>query len=942
MNDKTSLLWRSVLIIGNSLLILAISACGGGGGGGGGSGNSGGGASNTAGGGSNNNDKTGVGTTLGPLVQDRYNQHLFITNTVEAQQAGLTGAGVIVGLIDSGVLTTNLALSGKVVSSLSYVDPATNNLNIGDVRGHGTMVAETIAGQRVGNFSGGAAPGVSIVSARIISDTPTSAGTKGYSLAQVNLDIARAGAKIINNSWSLPDWDPATDRVTTNNYVNAYQPFITTYGGLVVFASGNDSATTPDKIASLPTIAGSQALERGWLVVSAVNPSDLNSLATYANACGISMRYCLVAPGTVSVLSDDGVNNTLVSGTSFAAPQVTGAAALVWQAFPYFSNDLVRQTLLGTATDLGTAGVDATFGYGLLNTAAAVRGPMKFDWGDVSVSFDGYASTWGNPISGAGGLTKQGTGTLILTQDASYTGLTQVNGGTLYSNKSLASAVNVGTQGTLDVRRVGGVVNNQGHVVLRDGVSTFYSDYVQTRQGQLDVVLGSTLQIAGTANIQGGNLNVLAVPQGYITVSHQDVLTANRGLSGAFDNLTQSAGVFLDATIGQNANQVWLNVQRVNVAAAQGVEYSAAATAGANRVEQAFDQLDRQAAGASTAQASTAQAEFLSAAASLQQSPTVQAAKASLESLSGQMPAASTAMTLQAINVNNRQVSDHVARLLDSPKTNEWSSNINYQSNMTSGGFSGLNYNMNGWVMGQDVFLDRNTFIGSTLSRSDTSGSLRGGSEFSSGTITEGSLYGGKIFDSYYVTGRISSGYYSGEQKRNLQLGNQSLRANSDQGGNYFTAGSEMGYRVKSEGWQFTPYVDTQYISLKQDGFKESGASGFGLEANDRTTTRWQAGVGARTGYGWNFGLAQRVNLTAKTHYQHAIAQDNGSYNASFTGVNQYMPLDGIALSRDVMMVGSGLEWIFSDMLSMNMNYEQYFSDNQQSNMMNMNVSVSF
>lgn len=936
MSNKTSLLWRSLLITGNSLLVLAVSACGGGGGGGG-SDNTGGGSSN----GSTDNN-SGVSTPSGPLIRDRYNQHLFITNSAEAQQSGLTGAGVIVGLIDSGVLTTNLALSGKVINSLSYVDPTTNNINIGDVRGHGTMVAETIAGQRVGNFSGGVAPGVSIVSARIITDTPTSAGTQGYSLARVNMDVARTGAKIINNSWSLPDWNPITDSVTTTNYVNAYQPFIHTYGGLVVFASGNDSAATPDKIASLPTIAGSQVLEKGWLVVSAVNTDNPSQLASYANACGISMRYCLVAPGTVSVLSSDGVNNTMVSGTSFAAPQVTGAAALVWQAFPYFSNDLVRQTLLGTATDLGAPGVDATFGYGLLNTAAAIRGPMKFDWGDVSVSFDGYASTWSNPISGAGGLTKQGTGTLILSQNASYTGLTQVNGGTLYSNNGLASAVNVGTQGTLDVRRVGGTVNNQGHVVLRDGVNTFSSDYVQTRNGQLDVVLGSTLQVAGTANIQGGNLNVLAIPQGYITVSHQDVLTANRGVTGSFDKLTQSAGVFLDATMGQNSNQVWLNVQRVNVAAAQGVEYSAAATAGANRVEQAFVQLDQQTANVSTAQASVAQSEFLNAAASLQQSPTAQAAKASLESLSGQMPAASTAMTLQAINVNNRQVSDHISKLLDSPKTNEWNSNINYQSNMTSGGFSGLDYNMNGWVMGQDVFLDRNTFIGSTLSRSDTSGSLRGGAEFSSGTITEGSLYGGKIFDSYYVTGRVSSGYYDGQQKRNIQLGNQSFRADSDQGGSYFTAGSEMGYRVKSEGWQFTPYVDTQYISLKQDGFKESGASGFGLEAKDQTTTRWQAGVGARAGYGWDFGQKQRVNLTAQTHYQHAIAQDNGSYNASFTGVNQYMPLDGIALSRDVMMVGSGLEWIFSDALSMNMNYEQYFSDNQQSHMMNMNVSVSF
>ena len=49
-------------------------------------------------------------------------------------------------------------------------------------------------------------------------------------------------------------------------------------------------------------------------------------------------------------------------GTSYAAPQVAGAAAVVWAAFPYFNNDQVRQAILGGAKDLGAAGVDNVFG----------------------------------------------------------------------------------------------------------------------------------------------------------------------------------------------------------------------------------------------------------------------------------------------------------------------------------------------------------------------------------------------------------------------------------------------------------------------------------------------------------------------------------------------------------------------------------------------------
>src|SRR6185503_17029432 len=144
-----------------------------------------------------------------------------------------------------------------------------------------------------------------------------------------------------------------------------------------------------------------------------------------------------------------------------AAPQVSGAAALVWQAYPYFSNDLVRQTLLGTADPLGGSQPNPTFGYGELDVGRAVNGPMKFNWGDVTVSFTG-SSNWNNPISGAGGLIKQGTGTLNLTQAASYTGMTQVLGGTLTA-KSLGGSVNIGTAGTLSqTHDIGGNVGNAG------------------------------------------------------------------------------------------------------------------------------------------------------------------------------------------------------------------------------------------------------------------------------------------------------------------------------------------------------------------------------------------------------------------------------------------------------------------------------------------------
>ncbi|MGO4780471.1 autotransporter-associated beta strand repeat-containing protein, partial [Lysobacter sp. 2RAB21] len=107
---------------------------------------------------------------------------------------------------------------------------------------------------------------------------------------------------------------------------------------------------------------------------------------------------------------------------------------------------------------------------GLLDVGAAVRGLRRLDWGDVRVNFDG-ASTWSNPISGAGGLIKEGTGTLRLdaTSANTYTGATDVAGGTLRlnDNGSLASPVTVRAGAIFaggNGAKVANRVDNQGAV----------------------------------------------------------------------------------------------------------------------------------------------------------------------------------------------------------------------------------------------------------------------------------------------------------------------------------------------------------------------------------------------------------------------------------------------------------------------------------------------
>ena len=441
---------------------------------------------------------------------------LTATHADDAHAEGFIGTGITIGVVDSGIMRNHPALAGRVKDELIYVDPTTNDTSIDDVVGHGTWVSEIAAGKPFGQFVGGIAPGANLVSARIISDVePTDDGsgkgnevTSADPLGAINDALISDGVKVSNNSFGGLYWS-ASATSTTKSFHDAYDRFINTWGGLVVFAAGNDSATDPGDLAALP--ARAPDLEKGWLTVVAVDSLNPTQLADYSNSCGVAMNYCLAAPGDVIVSGKDDTATSesyyIVEGTSLATPQVSGAAAVVWQAFPYFTNDLVRQTLLGTADDLGAPGPDPVFGYGELDVGAAVHGPAKFDWGDVTVNFTG-ASTWSNPISGAGGLIKQGTGQLTLSEDSTYSGATQVQGGTLVA-QSLAGDASISAQAALSGSDVAGNVSNSGTFTIRaDANNTIGGDYVQEATGRLSLALGSELLVTGAATLKGGDLYV--------------------------------------------------------------------------------------------------------------------------------------------------------------------------------------------------------------------------------------------------------------------------------------------------------------------------------------------------------------------------------------------------------------------------------------------------
>ena len=891
-----------------------------------------------------------------PTTQPPLDAQLSITNTYAAHSQGYTGAGVIIGVVDSGIMRNHPALTGRVIKELLYIDPSTNNTAIDDVIGHGTWVSEIAAGQPFAKFPGGIAPGANLVSARILSDTepkddgsgqgnPVTAADAAFFAQTLNPALINAGVQVMNNSWGGIYWD-TTNASINNAFGAAYDPFVLQHGGLAVFAAGNDSRPNPSDIAALPSVA--PELEKGWLAVVAVDSNHPSQLATYSNACGKAMNYCLAAPGDVIVSGKDDTLNSasywIVSGTSLAAPQVTGAAALVWQAYPYFNNDLVRQTLLGTADDLGAPGPDPIFGYGELDVGRAVNGPAKFDWGDVTVSFDGNSS-WNNAISGAGGLIKQGSGTLNLTQSSTYTGLTQVQGGMLIA-KSLASAVNIGAQGTLSqTHAIGGNVSNAGVLGVSGGDVTIGGNYLQQGNGRLALSLGSALRVAGSASLAGGDLYVIGTDSGYTASSTTPVLSAAGGLTGTFSALNKASNVtLLDASLlyDYSANLVTLDVKQVQATAIQGMSYTSASYGAAQRVDGAFAAINTQLSEGAVNNAAPIGTEFLAAAGTLQQSPTLDTTQRSLESLSGQLHAASAAMTFEAIDAGTRALSDRFDHLLNMPKAGAWTQSLGYHGGMSHSGYSNVDYDLNGWMVGADRLIGGHGVVGYALSQSQGLGRLAESADQGHSHAMEGMLYGGLMHGPWYTMGRLGMGSFRENMRRELQLGTQFTGVASASNGRYSVAYGESGYRFALGGTQITPYMNLQYAQVTNDGFNEVGGYGFGLKSTAQTTERWQAGLGLRATRQWTLPRGGSLSLQTRMSWQQSFGVHGEAFAASFDGVNQFASLGGIGLSRYGGVIGTTLNWSMTPRASVQLGYDQYLGQQQQATMATANFSWKF
>jgi subtilase family protein len=280
---------------------------------------------------------------------------------------GFRGNGVVVASMDTGVDVGHPDLAARYRGGTSsWFDPYGQHDAPADLNGHGTMTTGVMVGGDAGGSSIGVAPGASWIAAKIFNDSGVGTSTAIHLAFQWLLDPdgdpATADAPaIVNGSWALGapgcnlEFQPDLQALVAAEIVP-------------VFAAGNygPSTGTSSSPGNNP-----EAFAVGAVTNAGIPYSPSSRGPTSCGRQGSVTYPSLTAPGVNVVTSDRGGTYGSASGTSMAAPHVSGALALLKQAFPSANIAQLQAALVLNATDLGTAGTDNTFGAGRADVHAA-------------------------------------------------------------------------------------------------------------------------------------------------------------------------------------------------------------------------------------------------------------------------------------------------------------------------------------------------------------------------------------------------------------------------------------------------------------------------------------------------------------------------------------------------------------------------------------------
>ncbi|MEW5424407.1 autotransporter domain-containing protein [Amorphus sp. 3PC139-8] len=639
---------------------------------------------------------------------------------------------------------------------------------------------------------------------------------------------------------------------------------------------------------------------------------------------------------------------------------VAAVAPLLATRFPYLNAQHLRDVIATTALP-GGGPLDNGSGWDMVNLYAAADGFGAFRT-DTSIVMDaskgGYNAfdVWANDITGSGGFTLNGTGTLVFAGDSTYSGGTTVSGGTLGISGSIVGAVAVASGATLYnagtiTALTGTTVSNAG-TLTNDG--TIASDVVNSGllsgNGTIDGVLtnagtiapgnsigtimvngsvtfqpGSTYQVemapggssdlltaSGAITIQGGTLQLVAEPGLAYGFDTMTFLIADGGIGGTFDTVSDPFAEeypFLDATVVYSGGTVRIETVRSNV------DFETYAT------------TPNQAAVAGALDSLSPDAPIVEEVAALNASTTPDA----LDQLSGEVYA-STAITMvedsrfvrDAARARIRGAFERIAdpsmnvlaygetgatgeTSADAPAFAAWGQGYGSWGNWDgSGGVASVDRSIGGFAVGLDRAVGSAARLGVLAGYAQSSVDVDARHSSADVETTSLGAYAAAQLGGLSLSGGGAYAWHSTDSDRSVAFPGFSDQLSATYDAHSTQLFAEAAYGVDVGPGRLEPFAGIAYVHLDTDSFTETGGAAALMSPGwTQDTTFTTLGLNAAA----DLNLAYLpVRLSGTVGWRHAFGDVDPGAPLAFASGGQSYQITGQPIAEDALVLDAGLE----------------------------------
>ncbi|MER9587011.1 autotransporter outer membrane beta-barrel domain-containing protein [Mesorhizobium sp. M0276] len=693
--------------------------------------------------------------------------------------------------------------------------------------------------------------------------------------------------------------------------------------GLVGYYGGSSALATVDG-------SGSKWLNSGDLSVLSVGTVSVTNGGEITDTNG----KIGTNGGDIGTVKVDGTGSKWTNGANLYVG-IDGAGTLTVAndgAVTVAGNLLIADQAGSTGTvNIGGAAGAAATGAGILDSATLQfglgTGALNFNHTDTNYAFDAA-------ISGLGTINQIAGNTNLTADSSSFTGATNVSGGRLAVNGSLANSLVTISGGILGGNgTVGGIVAQSGGIIAPgNSIGTL------NVAGNVDQAAGSTYQVeltstgssdflhaTGAATIDSGALIDVVKLDGapYVAGTHYTVLQADSGITGTYTVTGDTGAAFLGLVDSYDANHVYLDVVQKSFASVGLTPNQIAAGAGAeslgsgNPLFDAIFALPSEAAAQDAFDQLSGEIHASAKGMLLEDSRFIRDAATSRISAAFGDAGSTAALPVMAYGEGGPEMvaadTDRFAvwgQAFGSWGSTDSDGNAAAFDRSTGGLLAGADTQLGTWRLGLLGGYSHSSFDADDRNSSGKSDSYHLG------------LYGGTNWGAIAFRTGAAYSWNSLSTKRAVAFNGFTDGLSADYDAGTAQAFGELAYKADAGHFKFEPFANLAYVSVHTDGFTETGGAAALTSAGSTTNATFTTlGLRAST----DLGLGE-IKATARgmLGWRHSFGDDTPASSFAFAGGDLFT-IAGVPVARDAAVVEAGLDLNMSANATLGLSYTGQF-----------------